>query len=382
VDAFHDAFLFDIAEKVDAGERLTFDDGVRLFNTDDLNGLGRLADSVRRGRHGRAAYFNVNRHLNYTNVCYWDCTFCSFYAKPNSPSAYTHSIDDCVARARVAVDAGATELHIVGGLHPKLPFEYYEDLLRALKREFPALHLKAFTMVEIDHLKRIAHITHEEAIERLKAAGLDSCPGGGAEIFAEHVRKQICRHKCSSNRWLEVAEKVHRAGLRSNATMLYGHIEAVEDRVDHMLRLRDLQDRTGGFQCFIPLAFWPEKTELAHLPGPSGADSLRTIAVSRLMLDNFAHVKAYWVMLGKRLAQVALHYGADDLDGTIIEGGELVETYAADGSGEAQLTRAELVRLIRDAGFEPVERDTLYNPVGGSGCEVLGAGDAVPAPAQ
>jgi aminodeoxyfutalosine synthase len=368
-----------VAEKVEAGERLSFEDGVRLFATDDLNGLGRLADSVRRRRHGRATYFNVNRHLNYTNVCYWDCTFCSFYAKKDDARAYTHAVDECVARARIAYEAGATELHIVGGLHPKLPLEYYEDLLRTLKREFPSVHLKAFTMVEIDHLKRLTHTSHEAVIERLKAAGLDSCPGGGAEIFAEHVRKQICRHKCGSQTWLDVAEKVHRAGLRSNATMLYGHIEAPEDRVDHMLRLRDLQDRTGGFQCFIPLAFWPENTELAHLPGPSGADSLRTVAVSRLMLDNFDHLKAYWVMLGKRLAQVALHYGADDLDGTIIEGGELVETYAADGAAEAHLTRPEIERLIRDAGFEPVERDTLYNPVGLEG-QGAGIGDSLRTP--
>jgi aminodeoxyfutalosine synthase len=361
VNAFRDPFLAEVAEKVEAGARLSFEEGVRLFGTDDLVGLGRLADFERRRRHGNAAFFNVNRHLNYTNVCYWDCTFCSFYRKKDSPEAYTHSIDDCVARAREAHEQGATELHIVGGLHPKLPLEYYEDLLRALKREFPSMHLKAFTMVELDHLKRLTHTSHEEIIERLRAAGLDSCPGGGAEIFAEHVRKEICRHKCGSNTWLDVAEKVHRAGIRSNATMLYGHIEAVEDRVDHMMRLRELQDRTGGFQCFIPLAFWPEETELAHLPGPSGADSLRTIAVSRLMLDNFDHVKAYWVMLGKRLAQIALHYGADDLDGTIIEGGELVETYSADGKGEAKLTRADIVRLIRDAGLEPVERDTLYN---------------------
>lgn len=378
MNAFHDAALAAIAEKVDAGERLSFEDGVRLFATDDLNGLGRLADAVRRRRHGRTTFFNVNRHINYTNVCYWDCTFCSFYAKKDDERAYTHSIDECLTRAREAAEQGATELHIVGGLHPKLPLEYYEDLLRTLKRELPSVHLKAFTMVEIDHLKRLTHTTHEEIIERLKTAGLDSCPGGGAEIFAEHVRKEICRHKCGSNTWLQVSEKVHLAGLRSNATMLYGHIEAPEDRVDHMTRLRELQDRTGGFQCFIPLAFWPEGTEMAHLPGPSGADSLKTIAVSRLMLDNFDHIKAYWVMLGKRLAQVALHYGADDLDGTIIDGGELVSTYSADGKDEAKLTRGELVRLIREAGFEPVERDTLYNPIAGAGGQGSGAGAAHP----
>lgn len=363
MNAFRDPFLAEIAEKVEAGERLSFEEGIGLYHSSDLIGLGRLADDVRRRRHGAVTYYNVNRHLNYTNVCYWDCTFCSFYRKKDDPQAYTHSIEDCVARAREAVDEGATELHIVGGLHPKLPFEYYEDLLRALKRAFPALHLKAFTMVELDHLKRIARISDDEMIDRLRAAGLDSCPGGGAEIFAEHVRKQICKHKCGSQRWLDMSEKIHQSGIRSNATMLYGHIEQIEDRIDHMMRLRDLQDRTGGFQCFIPLAFWPQDTELAHLPGPSGADSLRTIAVSRLMLDNFDHIKAYWVMLGRRLAQIALHYGANDLDGTIIEGGELVETYSADGRNEAHMTLAEIVALIRDAGFEPVERDTLYNAI-------------------
>ncbi|OYT71595.1 MAG: aminofutalosine synthase MqnE [Chloracidobacterium sp. CP2_5A] len=352
-----------IAEKARAGERLSFDDGVALFETQDVALLGHLAHAVRRARHGRAAYYNVNHHLNPTNVCYWDCKFCSFYRKPGEEGAYAYTVEQAVAEIRPYYEAGITEVHIVGGLHPTLKFDYYLDLLRGLKSAFPALHLKAFTMVELDHFKRIARLSDDEVIDRLREAGLDSCPGGGAEIFAEDVRAKICRHKCDSQRWLDMARAVHRKGIRSNATMLYGHIESYADRVDHLLRLRDLQDETGGFQCFIPLAFYPENTELAHLPGPTAVDSLKTIAVSRLMLDNFEHIKAYWVMLGRQTAQMALHFGADDLDGTVSGGGPLVETYSADGRRRCQTTREEVVSLIRDAGLEPVERDTLYRPV-------------------
>ncbi len=352
-----------IAEKASAGERLSFDDGVALFETQDVALLGHLAQSVRRARHGQAAYYNVNRHLNPTNVCYWDCAFCSFYRKPGAEDAYTYTVEQAVAEIAPYYAAGITEVHIVGGLHPTLKFEYYLDLLRGLKSAFPSLHLKAFTMVELDHFKRITRLSDDEVIDRLREAGLDSCPGGGAEIFAEHIRAKICRHKCDSQRWLDMARAVHRKGIRSNATMLYGHIESYADRVDHLLRLRALQDETGGFQCFIPLAFYPENTALAHLPGPTAVDSLKTIAVSRLMLDNFDHIKAYWVMLGRQTAQIALHFGADDLDGTVSGGGPLVETYSADGRSRCQTTRAEVVSLIRDAGLEPVERDTLYRPV-------------------
>lgn len=352
--------LVDIEEKVVAGERLSFEDGVRLFECDDLPEIGRLANMVRRKRHGNVTYYNMNRHLNPTNVCYWDCTFCAFYRKPGQEGAYTFSIEQCVEQAGQAYEAGATEVHIVGGLHPKLPFEYYLDMLSAIKAQYPTLHLKAFTMVELDHFKRITHTSDEEVIKRLLEAGLDSCPGGGAEIFAEEVRKQICRHKTSSKRWFDLARKVHEAGIRSNATMLYGHIENYGHRVDHLIRLRELQDETHGFQCFIPLAFHPKDTELSHLPGPSGVDSLKTVAVSRLMLDNFDHIKAYWVMLGKHMAQVALHYGANDMDGTVME--ERI-TFAAGRISEREAKRQEIVHLISEAGFEAVERDTLYRPV-------------------
>jgi aminodeoxyfutalosine synthase len=359
----HDPKLNELAAKVEAGERLSFEDGVALFATDDLPALGRLADSVRRRLHGRVTYYNVNRHFNPTNVCYADCKFCGFFRTPRQPDAYTHNIEDSLRIAGEAVREGATELHIVGGLNTKLPFSYFTDLLSSLKREYPRLHLKAWTMVELDHFARFYKMSDEEVIRRLMEAGMDSCPGGGAEIFREPTRSSICDHKCDAERWLELSGKCHAAGLKTNATMLYGHVESIEDRVDHLIRLREQQDKSGGFQCFIPLAFYPPGTKLAHLPGPSGVDSLKTMAVSRLMLDNFAHVKAYWVMLGKRLAQVALHYGANDLDGTITEGGELSESYSVETGGEVKMSTGEIVALIEDAGLEAVERDTLYNPV-------------------
>jgi len=257
----------------------------------------------------------------------------------------------------------STLLHIVGGLNSKLPFEYYTDLFSSLKREFPKLHLKALTMVELDFMARFYKMSDEDLIDKLHAAGMDSCPGGGAEIFAEPTRSRICDHKTNGPRWLELAGKVHKAGLKTNATMLYGHIESIEDRVDHFVRLREQQDKTGGFQCFIPLAFYPPGTALSSLPGPDAIDNLRTIAVSRLMLDNFDHIKAYWVMLGKATAQTALHFGANDLDGTITDGGELTHSYSVESGGEVKMTKQEIIEMIHRAGFDPVERDTVYNRV-------------------
>jgi aminodeoxyfutalosine synthase len=359
----YDPKLAEMAERVDAGRRLTSEDGVALFATNDLTGLGKLADTVRRKKHGRVTYFNVNRHFNPTNVCYVDCKFCGFYRTPRQPDAYTHNIDDSLRIAGQAVSEGATELHITGGLNTKLPFSYFTDLLSSLKQKYPQLHLKAFTMVELDHFARFYKMSDEDVIQRLIEAGLDSCPGGGAEIFREPTRSMICAHKCDAQRWLELAGTVHKAGLKTNATMLYGHIESVEDRVDHLIKLREQQEKSGGFQCFIPLAFYPPETQLAHLPGPSGIDSLKTMAVSRLLLDNFEHIKAYWVMLGKRLAQVALHYGANDIDGTITEGGELTTSYSVEANNEVKMSKTELIGLIEEAGFEAVERDTVYNRV-------------------
>jgi aminodeoxyfutalosine synthase len=354
--------LADIAEKVERQERLSFEDGLNLFESDDLLSVGALANKVRERINGDLTYYNVNRHMNYTNVCISDCAFCGFYRRVRHPEAYECSVEECVEIARKAYEEGARELHIVGGLHPRLQFDYYSTLLSDLKRNFPDMHLKAFTMVELDHLTRVCRMTDDEVIDGLVSAGLDSCPGGGAEIFRDPTRSRICAHKTSGERWLELAEKVHRRGIHTNATMLYGHIESYEDRVDHLIKLRELQDKTGGLMCFIPLAFHPQGTDLAHLPGPSGIDSLKTIAVSRLMLDNIAHIKAYWVLLGKQLAQVALRFGADDLDGTINEGGSLMESYLADGN-DNQLTKSQFEEMVRGAGRIPVERDTLYNRI-------------------
>ena len=361
----HDEKLNEIAARVSKGERLTFEDGVALYATSDLPALGKLADTERRRRHGRTTYFNVNRHLNPTNICYADCKFCGFFRTPRQPDAYTHNIDDSLKVAGQAVAEGATELHITGGLNTKLPFSYFTDLLSSLKREYPQLHLKAFTMVEFDHFAHFYKMSDEDVIQQLIDAGLDSCPGGGAEIFREPTRSMICAHKCNADRWLELQGKIHAAGLKTNATMLYGHIESIEDRVDHLVKLREQQEKSGGFQCFIPLAFYPPETQLSHLPGPSGVDSLKTMAVSRLMLDNFDHIKAYWVMLGKRLAQVALHYGANDIDGTITDGGELTTSYSVEANNEVKMNKTELIGLIEEAGFEAVERDTVYNRVDG-----------------
>ncbi|HZS08321.1 MAG TPA: aminofutalosine synthase MqnE [Blastocatellia bacterium] len=360
---FIDRKLEPLATRVEAGERLSFEDGMTLFASDDLHGIGRLADTVRRRKHGLATYFNVNRHLNPTNVCYADCKFCGFFRKPREEGGYTHNVEENLRMAREAHAQGATELHIVGGLNTRLPFSYYTDLLSALKREFPGMHLKAFTMVELDFFAHFFRMPDEEVIEKLHRAGMDSCPGGGAEIFAEETRRQICSHKTDGQRWLDLAGKVHRAGIKTNATMLYGHIESYEDRVDHLIRLREQQDKSGGFQCFIPLAFYPPGTQLSRLPGPSGIDSLKTIAVSRLLLDNIDHIKAYWVMLGKRLAQTALHFGANDFDGTILKGGELMESYMVEGKGENEASKDEIIKLISEAGFRAVERDTLYHPL-------------------
>lgn len=349
-----------IAEKVLAGERLTFEDGITLYRTNDLLVLGSLANYVREKKNGSVAYYNVNRHLNPTNVCFVDCQLCAFARKVGEDGGYTMSIEEALRTASSGYTESVTEFHIVGGLHPYLPFQYYVDLLRALKDRFPRVHLKAFTCVELDFYAKLAGKPLRETIEILMSAGLDSVPGGGAEILAKHVRDEICTHKISGERWIEVARTVHQSGLRSNATMLYGHVETYEDRVDHLLRLRNLQDETGGFMALIPLAFHPANTALDHLPSTTGFDDLKNIAVARLLLDNFDHIKAYWIMIGPKLAQVALRFGADDLDGTVIE--EKI-THMAGATSPQGLTRAQIENFIREAGREPVERDTLYHPV-------------------
>ncbi len=355
-----DKRLAPVAEKVQTGERLTFEDGLSLYRTPDLLALGWLANSVRERLHGNVCYYNINRHINPTNVCVAHCRLCAFGRDPDAPGAYTMALEEAFRTAASGITEAVTEFHIVGGLHPDLTFDYYLDLIRGLKQRFPQVHLKAFTMVEIGYLARITKLPTRDVLLKLKQVGLDSLPGGGAEIFHPRVRKVICDHKTSGQLWLQIARTAHELGLRSNATMLYGHIETEEERVDHLLKLRALQDETRGFVTFIPLAFHPENTALSHLPKPTGFLDLKNIAASRLLLDNFPHIKAYWIMLTPRIAQVALRFGADDIDGTVIE----EKIYHDAGATTAQgLRRSELLRLIREAGREPVERDTLYRSV-------------------
>jgi aminodeoxyfutalosine synthase len=363
VDDFRlvDPALEPIAAKVLAGERLDRREGLVAATTHDLLGVGRMANLVRERLHGDRTYYNINRHLNPTNVCVASCKLCAFYVPwRQREEGWTYSVEQAVEIAARDVDESVSELHIVGGLHPKVLVDYYEDLFRALKTRFPWIHLKALTMVELDFLAGLERTTVEEVVRRLRDAGLDSCPGGGAEIFAERVRQQICDHKTDGNRWLEVARTVHRAGLRTNCTMLYGHIEHPEERVDHLIALRELQDDTGGFACMIPLAFHPANTRLDHLPPTGGRLDLQTIALARLVLDNVPHIKAYWIMLGEKVAQIALAFGADDLDGTIFD--ERI-TRAAGGSAGAGIRRERLEHLIREARRTPVLRDTLYRAI-------------------
>ena len=355
-----DARLRPIAERVLAGERLSSEDGVALYQSHDLLAVGWLANYVREKKHGNIWYFNVNRHINPTNICVAHCRLCAFGRSPDAAGAYNFSLEEIWRRAAQGVSEGATEFHIVGGLHPDLPFEHYLNLIRGLKQRFPQVHLKAFTMVEVGYYARISKLTIRDTLLKMKEAGVDSLPGGGAEIFHPRVRKIICDHKVSGQMWLQIARTAHEIGLRSNATMLYGHIETPEERVDHLLKLRGLQEETQGFVAFIPLAFHPANTALSHLPKPTGLDDLKTIAVSRLLLDNFDHIKAYWIMLTPRIAQIALGFGANDLDGTVVE--EKIY-HDAGATTPEHLTRGDLERLIRAAGRLPVERDTLYRRV-------------------
>jgi len=348
-----------IRKKVANGERLTREDGIALFRCHDLLSIGRMASQAAFRKNSDRVHFIQNMHINPTNLCVNRCKFCAFSRSRGEDGAYEMSIEDILAKARSA-EKGVTEFHIVSGLHPDLPFSWYLDMLRALKREKPRAHLKAFTAVEIDYLAKLAKLGLRETLEQLRDAGLGSLPGGGAEIFAPGVRNTLCAEKITGDRWLEVMEEAHGLGLRSNATMLYGHIETIEDRVDHLLRLRQLQDRTGGFQAFIPLSFHSRNTEIRQPAFTTGFDDLRTLAVSRLLLDNFDHIKAYWVMLGEKITQVSLSFGVDDIDGTVVE--ERI-TRMAGGTTEGSMTKNELVDLIRLAGKVPVERDTLYRTV-------------------
>ncbi len=350
-----------IADKLASGERLSLADGIRLFESPDLLAVGWLANREREKRHGSRTYYNYNIRIEATNVCVATCLFCSFSRlRPGDPGSYTMSLEEAWDKLRRRAHQPLTEVHVVNGLHPDLPFDYYKELLRGFKRIRPEVHLKCFTAVEIAFFADLYGMSDAQVLRELMDAGLDSLPGGGAEVFAERVRRKICHDKADADRYLSIHRTAHRLGMRSNVTMLYGHIETFEERVDHMLRTRALQDETGGVQAFIPLAFHPDNNQMRKLPAPSAADTLRVHAVSRLVLDNVPHVKAFWIATGVEVAQTALWFGVDDLDGTVQE--EKIYHMAGSRTPES-LTTADLQRLIRTAGRSPVERDTLYNVI-------------------
>jgi aminodeoxyfutalosine synthase len=392
-----DPALEPIREKVLAGQRLAHADGLALYRTRDIFTLGQLANLVRECRHGRTAYYNINRHINYTNYCVLHCKFCSFcrpYSKEgdSAPDAYELSVEQIAKTAGDAADRGASEVHIVGGLHPTLPFSYYTDMCRAIRQRCPRLHIKAFTAIEIVHFARIARprLSIEEVLLALREAGLDSLPGGGAEIFDERVHDETFQAKVGEQHWFDMHRTAHELGIPSNATMLYGHIETVEERLNHLIKLREHQDVSlaniralsasegqddkregtkarghgGGkaaFNCCVPLSFIPEGSALAHLPGPTGLDDLRTLAIARLMLDNFPHIKAFWIMQTPKLAQLALNWGVSDFDGTVVWYD--ITRREGRGTNRQELTVDQIRRLIREAGCVPIERDSVYNPV-------------------
>lgn len=349
-----------IAEKVEGGQRLEGEEGIFLLRYPDLWALGRLAFRERERRWGRVAFYTKNAHLNYSNVCALSCRFCGFAAREGEEKAYLLSLGEVAEKVRLFWERGIREFHVVGGLHPSLPLGYYLDLVRTIKESAPGARVKAFTAVEILHLSRLSGLSVREVLLELREAGLDALPGGGAEIFSPRVRRLLCPAKPGGEEWLAVHREAHLLGIPSNATLLYGHVETEEELVDHLLRLRQLQDETGGFQCFVPLPYHPERERLPGIPGPTGVEDLRVMAVSRLLLDNFPHLKAYWVSLTPKLAQLCLLFGADDLDGTVVE----ERIYHAMGSPSPRgLSEEELRSLIREAGFEPRERDALYREV-------------------
>ena len=356
-----DKNLFPIIDKVLNGERLTFEDGLKLFESSDILTIGSLANYITEKKNGKYAYFVINRQLNPTNVCVLDCKFCAFATiDKNDPKAYEMDYNQIIEKVAYAVKEGASEVHIVGGLHPDWSFEDYLNIVSIIKKNFPNMHIKAFTAVEIDYFSKLSGLSYEEVLKKLKEVGLGSLPGGGAEIFSPEVRRVIAPKKIGWKKYLEIHKTAHRLGLHSTTTMLYGHVESYKDRVDHILKIREAQDETGGFTCFIPLAYQPENNDLDIGKHTTGIDDLKTIAVSRLLLDNIPHIKAYWVMIGEKIAQVALNFGADDLDGTVME--EKIAHFAG-AKSPTQQQKDKLIRLIKEAGKIPVERDTLYNPI-------------------
>lgn len=357
---FTDHQLYNIKEKIESKKRLNEEDARILYHTNDLLGVGYLADIVRKRRYGWKAFYVHNQHLNYTNVCINQCLFCAYSKKDQDSGAFTLSIEEVKQQLIERIDEPIREIHVVGGLNPALPLSYYIDVLKAIKEIRPQATIKAFTAVEIDYISKISGYSLEDTINLLKEAGLSMLPGGGAEILNHRIHQKLFPKKINSTRWLEVMEAVHRSGITSNATMLYGHIETIDERIHHLIQLRELQDRTGGFSAFIPLSFHSKFTKLSHLPPTTAYDDLKTIAIARLMLDNFDHIKAYWVMIGEKLAQVALSFGADDLDGTIQE--EKI-THSAGATSAKGLTKKKMEHLIQSAGFQPFERDSFYHIV-------------------
>lgn len=346
----------EILHKVENGERLSFNDGLFLYQA-PLFFLGELAKIVREKLHGKRAYYVYNQHINYSNICINLCKFCAFGKPKGDPKAFTLSLEEIESKVKSRLNEPIKEIHIVGGLNPELPFEYYIEIIKIVRSIRPDVCIKAYTATEIAHFSKITGKNIEEILSILKEAGLNILPGGGAEVFSDRVRRALCPKKLSGKEWLEVIKTAHRLGIPTNCTMLYGHIETIEERLEHLIALRNAQDETGGFLCFIPLSFHPKNTRLDYLPGPTGIEDLKTIAISRLMLDNIPHIKAYWVMLTPKLAQVALNFGADDIDGTIIE--EKI-THMAKAESPQCLTKQELESLIKEAGYEPVERNGFF----------------------
>jgi aminodeoxyfutalosine synthase len=362
VGGFGDERLRVVGEKVLAGRPLDVADGMALFETRDIFSLGELANFVRRRRHGNRAYYNINRHINYSNICALSCKFCEFHRKRGEAGAYEFSHEDVYRMAGEAVESGATEVHVVGGLHPWLPFEWYLEMLRGLKARYPRLHVKAFTAIEINHFTKISKLSTREVLMALREAGLGSMPGGGAEVFDDRVHDEVFKGKLRADGWMEVHRTAHELGIRTNATILYGHVETREERVRHLIALRELQREAPGFQCIIPLSFIPEGSELGHLPGNTGLEDLKMLAISRLMLDNFDHVKAFWIMQSMKLSQVSLNWGVDDLDGTVVWY-DITKREGGAGNRHQEMTVDTIRRLVVEAGFVPVERDTLYRRV-------------------
>lgn len=356
--------LADIFEKVKANERLTFEDGVRLLKSNDIFAIGQMADLVRKRKNGDNVSFILNTHLNYTNVCYLGCKLCAFGLGPDDPNSYTLSLTKIEEKVIGLEEKGFKEIHIVGGVNPKLPFDYYLDMIKIIKKYNPNIHVQAFTAVELDYIAKISNLTIDETLINLQQAGLGSILGGGAEIFDHEIRQIISGHKTNAKRWFEIHEITHKLGMKSNASLIYGHIEKPEHIIDHLIRLRELQDKTGGFNSFFAFSFHPDNTQLAHeynITGETtGIYDLKILAVARLMLDNFPHIRAFWMAIGQKLAQVSLHFGVDDLDGTVME----EEIFHSAGSQASQMVpKNSFIKMIKEAGRIPVERDTLYNTI-------------------